>query len=282
VGSVYRFLLTPRWLGLTLFAVAAVPVCIWLGLWQLGRFDGQVQHSEQQKAHPPSVSSAQPLDVLVTGADQAGTSADDVGKEVTLAGVYDTAHQLLVPDRQVERNGSGFYLLTPLRLANGQYVPVVRGWMAGRASTAAAAKAPAPGGLVHLVGRMQAAESSTTPGVIGSGALPTGQTGMISAANLLNQLPYQVWNGWIALDRVGGGLTAVPTYQPNGGSGVSMRAIQNLGYTCQWFVFAGFAVFMWFRLVRNEAETQRDRELGLAEDDGSPAEAAARRLAERT
>ncbi|WP_037574575.1 SURF1 family protein [Phaeacidiphilus oryzae] len=277
----YRFLLTPRWLGLTLFAMVAVPTCVWLGLWQLSRFDGQVQHSEEQKAHPPSVSSAQPLDVLITGADQAGTTADDVGKEVSFAGVYDTAHQLLVPERQVDQR-TGFYLLTPLRLANGQYVPVVRGWMPGRASAAAAAKAPAPGGLVDVVGRMQAPESSSTPGVIGSGALPSGQTGMISAANLLNQLPYQVWNGWIALDRVGRGLTAVPTYQPNGGGGVSMRAVQNLGYTCQWFVFAGFAVFMWFRLVRNEAETQRDRALGLLDgDEESAEEAARRRLAQR-
>jgi len=259
---VYRFLLTPRWLGLTLFAVIAVPVCVWLGLWQLGRFDTRVQSSEQQKERSTDVSAAQPLDVLLTGRDRSGITANDVGAEVRFTGVYDAAHQLLVPERQVDGH-NGFYLMTPLRLANGEYIEVVRGWMQGAATASAAAAHPVPRGVVTLVGRLQAPEDATTPGVIGSGALPAGQTGMISAANLVNQLPYSVWNGWVALDQVPKGLTAVPTYQPSGGGGVSLQAIQNLGYTCQWFVFAGFAIFMWFRLVRNEAETERDRALGL-------------------
>jgi hypothetical protein len=46
----------------------------------------------------------------------------------------------------------------------------------------------------------------------------------------------------------------------------SLKAFQNLGYTGEWFVFAGFVVFMWFRLVRREVEFIRDAELGLAPD----------------
>ncbi|MEW5632524.1 SURF1 family protein, partial [Streptomyces hydrogenans] len=48
------------------------------------------------------------------------------------------------------------------------------------------------------------------------------------------------------------------------GTGLDAKAFQNLGYTAEWFVFAGFVVFMWFRLLRREAEAARDEALGLA------------------
>jgi hypothetical protein len=54
----------------------------------------------------------------------------------------------------------------------------------------------------------------------------------------------------------------VASLRPQGG-GSSLREFQNLGYTLEWFVFAGFVVFMWFRLVRREAEAAQDRAIGL-------------------
>lgn len=64
------------------------------------------------------------------------------------------------------------------------------------------------------------------------------------------------------------GLTPVPAAAA-AGTGLDLKAFQNLGYTGEWFAFAGFAVFMWFRLFRREAEAERDRALGL--DPESPA-----------
>ena len=46
-----------------------------------------------------------------------------------------------------------------------------------------------------------------------------------------------------------------------------MQAFQNLGYTGEWFVFAGFVVFMWFRLLRREIEFARDAEMGLVAEE---------------
>jgi hypothetical protein len=82
-------------------------------------------------------------------------------------------------------------------------------------------------------------------------------------------LPYSVWNGWVSLDSGASGtlgLTALPATAAatSSGGGISLQAIQNLGYVAQWFVFAGFVVFMWFRFVRREAEQYRDQELGLS------------------
>lgn len=268
--GVYRFLLTPRWLGINVFALLAIPVCIWLGVWQLSRFEQRTHAGEHRTAAALAAADRSvPLAPLLQGADRETVIASDVGREITFTGTYDTAHQLLVPQRTVDGR-SGYYVLTPLRPEGGGLaVPVVRGWTASPASVPAA-----PAGLVDLRGRLQTSEDASSPEVISSGNLPTGQVGMISPSTLVNLLPYSVYDGWIALDAGKGGnggadgtdgLTAVPTYQPSGGNGLTLQAFQNLGYTCQWFVFAGFVVFMWARFARREVEMARDRALGLVE-----------------
>lgn len=108
---------------------------------------------------------------------------------------------------------------------------------------------------------------------------------MISAASLVNLVPYEVYDAWVTLPASGAGgsekavgasgdaasgaarseataLRPVPATAPEGG-GLDLKAFQNLGYTGEWFVFAGFVVFMWFRLLRREAEAARDVRLGL-------------------
>lgn len=259
VMTVYRFLLSARWLGGTVLAILAIAVCLWLGSWQLSRFEGRV--SSQHTAAPATPSGTpQPAGALETvlGGPTAQVGTNSLGREVTASGQYDAAHQLVVPDRAVDGR-QGYYVLTPLRTGSGRAVAVVRGWLPG--SPGAALPAP-PAGEVTVVGRLQASETSDTNGAV-NGGLPVGQLGMISPATLVNLLPYPVYDGWVAADSVPAGLTSVPTTQPDGGNGLDARAFQNLGYTLEWFVFAGFVPFMWFRLARREAEAVQDRELGL-------------------
>lgn len=64
-------------------------------------------------------------------------------------------------------------------------------------------------------------------------------------------------------------MRAVPASAP-GGTGLDLKAFQNLGYTAEWFAFVGFALFMWFRLFRREVELARDAELGILPEDAEP------------
>ncbi|MCX5255561.1 SURF1 family protein [Streptomyces canus] len=253
----YRFLLTPRWFGINVFVLLAIPFCIFMGSWQLSRFEDRMTESRdaKQQVSTDEREAARPLAELLP--------VDKVtsGKQVTATGRYDK--QLLVPDRQLG-DREGYCVLTLLRTDNGKALPVVRGWLPG---TPDPAKVPAaPKGEVTVTGALQASETPGDNGVSAQGGLPAGQTAAISAASLINLVPYGVYDAWVTLNTGDSGMNAVPATAP-ADSGLDLKAFQNLGYTGEWFVFAGFVVFMWFRLLRREVEFIRDAELGILPDD---------------
>ncbi|MFI0718152.1 SURF1 family protein [Streptomyces sp. NPDC021224] len=272
----YRFLLTPRWLAVGVFVVLAVVVCVFMGTWQLSRFEFRVDQHRDAKNSQAHAAEQKPVPLGGVLPDtRAEVPSDASGRRVTATGRYDTAHQLLVPDRRLDGR-DGYYVLTPLRLDGGAALPVVRGWLPGRVPSGAPADGgagggavpAAPSGEVTVIGALQYPEAAGSNGVpTAPGGLPSGQLGIISAASLVNLLPYPVYNGWITATEAATPLEAVPPVAPPN-SGLDLKAFQNLGYTGQWFVFAGFVVFMYFRLARREAEARADAELGLVPPSG--------------
>lgn len=247
----YRFLLTPRWWGINVFVLLAIPFCVVMGSWQLGRFEDRVDSHREAERWPGQQEqvAAAHLDELLP------VDKETSGRQATATGRY--GEQFLVPDRELDGR-RGAYVLTLLRTEGGKTLPVVRGWLAQGERVPAA-----PSGVVTVTGALQASETVGTDGVHTAGGLPRGQLGMISAASLVNLVPDDVYDAWVTLTKADSGLTAVPASAPEN-SGLDLKAFQNLGYTGEWFAFAGFVLFMWFRLVRREAEAARDRELGLA------------------
>ena len=251
--GVYRFLLTPRWWGINVFVLLAIPFCVFMGSWQLSRFEDRVQDhrtateevSRREGEGRPAAAELLPVDKKTSG------------DRVTASGRY--GKQLLVPGRQLD-DRSGYYVLTLLRTDGGKALPVVRGWLPG---TADAAKAPAPpAGEVTVTGALQASETPGSNGVSAAGRSPgradrrdqRGLAGEPRAVRPVRRL------GHPRQGRLGD--EGVPATAP-ADTGLDLKAFQNLGYTGEWFVFAGFVVFMWFRLLRREAEFARDAELGL-------------------
>ncbi|MFF0751435.1 SURF1 family protein [Streptomyces sp. NPDC004267] len=246
----YRFLRTPRWWGINVFVLLAIPFCVFMGTWQLSRFEARVASHEAAERQSVEVATqkAEPLASLLP-VDQ-----ETSGRLARAAGRY--GEQFLVPDRELDGR-TGSYVLTLLKTEGGKALPVVRGWLP------AGAEAPAPpAGPVTVTGALQASEGPGTKGVRTAGGLPSGQLGMISAAALVNVVPDDVYDAWITLTDSPAGLKPVPAAAAAGTS-LDMKSFQNLGYTAEWFVFAGFVAFMWFRLVRREVEAQRDAALGI-------------------
>ncbi|MEW2550823.1 SURF1 family protein [Streptomyces zhihengii] len=248
----YRFLLTPRWWGINVFVLLAIPFCVFMGSWQLGRFEDRVDsHREAEQRPGAEEQKAAPLGELLP------VDKETSGRQATASGRY--GEQFIVPERRLDGK-PGSYVLTLLRTESGKTLPVVRGWLP-QGGTAPAV----PAGEVTVTGALQPSETPGTDGAHTAGGLPAGQLGIISAASLVNLVPDDMYDAWVTLAKADSGLTAVPASAPQN-SGLDLKAFQNLGYTGEWFVFAGFVLFMWFRLVRREAEAVRDRELGLTPD----------------
>lgn len=105
-----------------LATVAAVALTARLGVWQLSRAaqKAALQADLQTRSALPPLAA----DALARTAAQAGPQ---LWRHVTLAGRWLPAHSVFLDNRPM--NGRvGFYALTPLELASGDAVLVLRGW----------------------------------------------------------------------------------------------------------------------------------------------------------
>jgi len=224
----------PRLLGLHLFAIVAIGCCIFMGTWQLGVYD-QRQADEQVET-----AGSGPADIeTVWGPGEIFTKDQDQ-RPVTVTGRFrPAAEQLWVTDR-TDDDRSGVWLLAPVTVDEAQLM-VVRGW----APRPTASFPEVPAGPVTFEAVLQPGEES------GAGWDPQARTiGSVRIPTLLNELGYDnLWSGFaIATDpKVAGGLDVAEVPSPD----VSWTAGgRNLGYGLQWWVFAVFAIFMWWRMSR--------------------------------
>jgi surfeit locus 1 family protein len=235
VGGVLRAVLTPRWLGLHALLVGLLVAFGALGHWQLDR--AREEAKPKSGADKPTI----PLADLV---DPAGTVApSQIGRRVTASGMYDPGHQLLVTGRAL-RGQTGYWVLTPLRTDTGAAVMVVRGWVANAHDPGIRA----PSETVQVTGRLQPAEPLGGPA-----AEPATQITSITTTDLIQRLPYDIYDGYVVLSaqspaagpapaRVGAPLRAAPR---------STFPLQNAAYAVQWWVFGLFALVFWWRMVRD-------------------------------
>ena len=234
-----RTALKPRWLALLALLVVVVWAFTQLGLWQLGVSSNAASRelAQAQAARP-----TEPLEA-VTGPHQPFPE-DGAGLSVTTTGEYVVADQFLVPERLLDAR-PGYWVVTPLRTgASGEeaLLPVVRGFVTDPSL------ADRPGGqTVQVTGTLAPSEAPAP------GSRPPGQRGSIDTADLANDWDGAIYSGFVFLVEEEPGVTAaaVERIPPPvfGESGVVWR---NVGYGLQWFVFAGFAVYMYLRFLRDD------------------------------
>jgi hypothetical protein len=90
-----------------------------------------------------------------------------------------------------------------------------------------------------------------------SDGLPAGQVQTVSTGELINLWTGQkVRTGFVVAQPPSGSPAQVKVPPPAVGGTLTWR---NLAYAANWWIFAGFAVFMWFHFVRDAVRTDRDR-----------------------
>jgi cytochrome oxidase assembly protein ShyY1 len=143
----------------------------------------------------------------------------------------------------VTHGPQSFWVVTPLRPPTGPAVAVVRGQVADPADPQVSA---VPAGTVAVVGRAQPFEGD--PG--SSSVLPEGQLERLTAAGLA--LPYDAVPGWVALEVQAPPSTLASVPAPIGLEATAGIRLQNASYAVQWVLFAGFVVFLWWRVLRDD------------------------------
>ncbi len=229
--------LRPRWLGLLALVLLIVAAFGWLGMWQLNvARDTSRREALERAAATPVASIGQVLPASTP------LTAGLVGRTVSATGTYDAAHQLIVTPRQLHGQ-AGCWVMTPL-IVDGAALPVVRGWVADPAQAQ-----PPPSGQVTVTGALAPPESAPGAPV----ALPAGQVATIDLARLVNEWDMPTYSAFIYLAAETPPAAWTPAVVPSPAGVPEGIAWRNLAYAAQWWLFAAFAVYMWVRMVRDDA-----------------------------
>lgn len=242
-----RVLLRPRMLLLHTVALLAVATAGWLGWWQVSAW----QEQREDRALAIAADDPQPLTGLL-GADDP-FPAEHVGRPVELEGEWVADSTFVVEQRRrsAQAPDDGLWQAALLAVCppgsegctGAPVIPVVLGW------TPSQLEAPdAPEGAARLRGWLQPAEQSGADPDPGDDSLPTLRT-----ADLLQRTPNDVYSGYVILDEpaeLRANLVAVtPQTLPDPPASTALR---NLLYGLEWWVFAGFAAYLWWRWSRDE------------------------------
>lgn len=240
--------LRPRLLGLHAGLLIAVLAMAWLSSWQYGRWVDAGRAASVVHAAPGPV-----VDIASVVRPNAPFASGDSGRRVSAVGTY-APGQVFLPGRQREGR-EGFWVMTPLRLASGDVVAVVRGWV----SSAADAATSPPVGRVTVTGQLQEPE----PVEISDDPLPPGQANAASPVVLSSRVDAPFYAGVLVLTAQTPATqrAPVPVRVRVQGGGRGGAGLLNLAYAVQWVAFIALAVWFWRRLVRDEL----DRDVRIAE-----------------
>jgi surfeit locus 1 family protein len=248
--------LKPRWLGLFAIVVVVMVSFGMLGLWQLN------VARDKGRAHEVSGAPTRPVADLATVLTPHGSFPHDgTGRRIRATGRYDGSAQVLVTPRLLAGK-RGYWVVTPLVVrSTGARVAVVRGFVTDPA------QAVAPEALTKLTEVTEVTVSGTlapgeSPAVDprssdpGDSALPDGQMATLDLSLLVNRWPGTLYNAFVFAtaeqpDLTSASAPAVQRVPPPAlvGGGLVWR---NAAYAVQWWVFALFAGYMWWRMVRDD------------------------------
>ncbi len=247
-----RTALKPRWVGLFAIVLVVMVTFGMLGLWQLNvaRDKGMADAVRAAPTQPV----ADVADVLVP---HGSFPSNGNGRRITATGRYDGPGQVLVTPRRL-RGEPGYWVVTPLVVqSTGARIAVVRGFVTDPAQ----ATAPDLAAEVTVSGTLAPGESPAGDALHAAPTLPDGQLSKLDLSVLVNRWPGVLYNAFVFATAERPDLTSVasPAVErvpppPLVSGGLSWR---NTAYAFQWWVFAIFAAYMWWKMVREDHETGR-------------------------
>lgn len=245
---VLKTALKPTWIAGLILALVVSGVFVLLGKWQM---------DNAASAPPPLTQTETPVPLtehFVPEKSMYGTEADQV---ITMTGQF-------LPDTDVfihpRLNGEqeGYWVVSAFRVEGApqdEVIPVVRGWTASTGVSE-----PAPEGELDLTGRLLPAEG---PGPEGIQQTPDGTVlTSLASAELINLWDVRSYAGYVApFEMTTGAGTMVGATAADSALEPVIVGPQpqettynwmNIFYAIEWVVFAGFAIYLWWRFLRDD------------------------------
>lgn len=251
--TLFQMMLRPRWIGALIFALLLAAGFAWLGQWQLER---AVESGKAVEA---------PTETVLPLAQVAGPGAPlkdvAVGQLVEFSGTFVPGDDQLLEGR-LNDGKSGWWVVGHVNLQrDGQPVAlaVARGWAADEATAKAvlARLAEEPASEQRIVGRILPDEQPQLPNDKKNDPTAMQSLGVGQLYNLWRGVDgVDVYAAYVVQRGAPEGLVQIDSPPPIAQTELNWL---NVFYAAEWIIFAGFAVFLWYRLVK-DAKAREDEE----------------------
>ncbi|RAX47867.1 SURF1 family protein [Arthrobacter sp. AQ5-05] len=247
--SVLKTALKPRWILALVGALVVATGFVLLSQWQFNR--------SQTEAPPPVTTTEKVVPLTSHIKPVSELMAREADQMVSATGTFLPGKQVLVKNR-IEDGKTGYWVVAAFKVADApgsNTIPVVRGWQPDDT-----APAPAPTGTLDVTGRLLPTEAPISQDA------DRKAYASLSVAELINVWDVPSYSGFVVASTVAGAdgadLSAAATglVPVHVGPQPQERQINwlNIFYGIEWVVFAGFAVFLWYRLVADDFRRQQE------------------------
>jgi cytochrome oxidase assembly protein ShyY1 len=240
---VWRVARRPKWIAALFLALGVASIFGLLGQWQLDR------SIEQGTIIERNTETVVPLESVAT--PQSVITSEASGRMVSVECRFVEGDDVVLDNRRTLQ-GVGEWLVRHCMTEQGNSLAVAVGFAPSGVS---ANTLPATTG--EIVGRYVPTESPQQSDFV------AGEVSTVAVPELLNLWadPGPVYGGYLVLSEAPEGLSTIGTEAPPTESQLNWL---NLFYALQWVIFGLFALYLWWRLVRDEWERE-------AENASSPA-----------
>lgn len=232
----WRVARRPKWVLALLASFVVVGVFSGLAQWQWQRSVDEATIIDRDTETPVALESV--------AIPQSTITTDAAGRMVTVDCLMVPGDDVWVTNRALP-DGRSDWLVRHCVTADGFSLAVAVGW----APVGVTRQVPDTSGVV--VGRYVPTESPQTSD------FEAGERQAIAIGEMVNLWadPGPVYGGYVVLDGAPAPLNTIPTQPPPTDATLN---ILNIFYAIQWLIFAGFALYFWYRLVRDQWEKELD------------------------
>lgn len=243
MSSVWDVARRPKWLAALAFALVVAGVFAWLGQWQWERSVATATVIDRN--------TEQVVELTDVATPQSIITSDASGRMVSVQCQVVPDDDVWVTNRPSTQGAQG-WLVRHCQLGSGDSLAVVFG------AATQPREIEVVAGVSEYVGRYVPTESPQ------ASDFENGEQSTVSVAELINQWqnPGPVFGGYLVLSQALEGLQTIATEPPSVDRELNWL---NIFYAAEWVIFAFFALYLWFRLVKDEWEKELEESTTASE-----------------